>query len=130
MDAMESAHTNAPHSGPRVLLRQGAGMLGGPLVWLAQFQLNYALVPRMCRAGTTLPLHLVFLAALLLVAGAGFLAWRTWRTAGAEWPSSNEGGPVGRSGLLGALGLMTSALFFLVVLAQWIPAFVVEPCLE
>ena len=127
---MEIEHTNTAYSGPRALLRQGAATLGGPLVWLAQFELNYALVPRMCAAGTTLPLHLVFVGSLLLVAGAGLLAWRTWRTAGAEWPGSAEGGPVGRSRLLGALGLMTSALVFLVILAQWIPAFLVDPCLE
>jgi hypothetical protein len=127
---MEIEHTNTPYSGPRALLGQGAAVLGGPLVWLAQFQLNYALVPRMCAAGTALPLHLVFVVALLLVAGAGLLAWRTWRTAGAGWPSSDEGGPVGRSRLLGALGLMTSTLFSLVILAQWIPTFIVDPCLE
>ena len=50
---MEIEHTNTAYSGPRALLRQGAATLGGPLVWLAQFELNYALVPRMCAAGTT-----------------------------------------------------------------------------
>ncbi|HYE96119.1 MAG TPA: hypothetical protein VD962_07900 [Rubricoccaceae bacterium] len=122
--------TNTAYASPRALLTQWAGAVGAPLVWLAQFEVNYALVPRACAAGSRLPFHLVFFLALVLIAGTGLAAWRTWQVAGKELPENGPGGPLGRSRLLAVVGLASSALFFLLTLAQWLPAFSVDPCVQ
>ena len=53
-----------------------AGVFGGPLAWFASQQASYMLVPWACHGGPLLAIHLVNLAALLIAAGAGALAWR------------------------------------------------------
>ena len=58
---------------------------------------------------------------------AGALAWSNWREAGAS--TENEGWGVGpRSRLMSVLGMLVSAMFFLVILAQWIASWVFGPC--
>ena len=111
-------------AGPGVLW---AGVLVGPMAALVQLQANYALVLWACGSGQTWPLHLVSLLALLLAAGAGLLAWRNWRRAGAEW-DDDRAGVLPRSGFMAAVGMLVSAHSALVIIAQWIAVFVFGPC--
>ena len=103
-------------------------MLVGPVVWLVQFQTNYTLVPLTCNHGGKWALHAVSVAALLLTAGAGLLAWGNWQGSGGGWPSEGRGGVVPRSRFMSVLGLLVSGMFFLVILAQWIASWVFGPC--
>ena len=65
------------------------------------------------------PLWLLFLGT--------FVAWRTWRAEGSAWPGQ-AGGPAGRARFMAGLGLLTGALFILVMVAQGIPGFILSPC--
>jgi hypothetical protein len=103
------------------------GLLGGPVLALGTLHLTYAVVPRACRTGAELPLHLIMGLTVALAVGTLWLAWRDWRIAGASWPGE-EGGMIGRSRFLAALGVLLSAFFALVVLAMWAPIFVLGPC--
>src|SRR5438067_1854549 len=94
-------------------------MLAGPIVWLMQFQTNYTLVPWACRSGAHFLIYIVSIIALLVVAGAGFLSWRLWQEAGRDWPDE-QANVRSRSRFMAVLGLLTSALFFLVIIAQGI----------
>ena len=106
-----------------------AGLLAGPVVWLLQFQTNYTLVPILCRSGAhNVALHAVFVVALLLVASAGFLAWRNFRAAGDTDEGADESGVVARTRFMSLLGLCVTGIFFLVILAQWIASWVFGPC--
>ena len=102
-------------------------LLGAPLIWFASQQASYALVPWACHGGPLIAIHLLNLAALMLVAMAGALPWRDLRRAGRHLfddlaPSED------RARFLGALSLMLCALFGLAIIAQMIGAFFFGPC--
>jgi hypothetical protein len=103
------------------------GVLAGPIVWLLSFEANYALAPWACIFQTKLALYLVSLAALILCAGSGIIAWRQWIELGKEWPGTG-GGAIPRSRIMAVGGVLLSAMFFLVILAQAIPAVLLEAC--
>jgi hypothetical protein len=107
--------------------RLWAGVLVGPLAMLTQLQANYSLVLWACKTGGTWSLHLVSLLALAATAAAGLVAWRDFRAAGAEWDDDGAG-VMPRSRFMAAVGVMTSALFALVILAQWAAVFLYDPC--
>jgi nicotinamide riboside transporter PnuC len=111
------------------LLALWTGLLAGPLVWLMQLQAAYVLVGWACKSNSQLLLYLVTLVALLLVAGAGLLSWRCWKQTGRDWPNE-AGGVVPRSRFMAVLGVLTSALFFVLILAQGIPNFIFTPCMR
>ncbi len=104
-----------------------AGLLLPPFAMLTQMQVNYSLLRWACDGGYQLPLHLVSLAALVVTALSGWMAWRSWQRAGREWPGE-EGGTLTRSRFMALVGLLTSTLFFVVIIAQWIPVFIFKPC--
>ena len=104
-----------------------AAVLGPPLVWFASQQASYALVPWACHGGPLIAIHLVNLAALLLVALAGAAAWRHWRRAGPD-VSDEFVPPPGRARFLALVGFLLSGLFGLAIIAQAIGAFFLGPC--
>jgi hypothetical protein len=75
-----------------------------------------------------LSLHLVSLGALLLALGGGAVAWREWRRAGSEWPGEGSG-PLVRSRFMAVIGVLASAFFTLVIVAQWIAQLFLNPCM-
>jgi len=119
------AYTGIPDS--RRIAALWAGLLVPPLAFLANLEVGYALVPTACKAGNQGMIHLVHLVFLLLSLAAGLIAWRSWNTYGSEW-SGAEGGPLARSRFMAGSGLTGSALFSLVIVAQWLPGFALTPC--
>src|SRR4051794_12071882 len=104
------------------------GVLAGPIAWLVQFQIRYSLVPWVCTRHKPFVLHTVAGVFLLLVVVAGIFCWRTWVMAGKQWPTETESGPKARNVFLSLLGMLTSSLFALLIIAQGIPAFILDPC--
>jgi hypothetical protein len=103
------------------------GLLLAPVAFLINLEAAYALVPTACSSRTELPVHLVHLACLLLTLYGLLTAWRCWKAAGAIWPGG-AGDPLARSRFMAGVGLLVSALFVLVIVAQWIPSFILDPC--
>jgi len=123
------SNDSAPvHPFRSVNLRQWAGVLGAPVAWFAQLQTNYALVPAACRDAPTAVLVLSSLAFLALGAAAVWLSWMGWRAEDGTWPKGSDEGAPARRRFLGVLGLLTSGLFFAVMVAQAIPTFIVPVC--
>ncbi len=122
--AERAEHDTAPGPGPLALW---TGILGPPIVWYADLTASYPLVHPACHSGSMLSLHVVTVLALLLVAGSGLTAWTCLRSVPAD--ASTQGGwPVDRSRFMALVGLGSSALFFLAVIAQAIPRWVLGPC--
>ncbi len=102
-------------------------VLAGPIVWLCSFEALFALAPWACVFQAKLALYLVTVAALVLCAGSGTVAWHAWQALGKQ-PPSGAGGALPRSGFMAIGGMILSAGCFLIVLAQAIPEVVLGAC--
>lgn len=125
-DAVEGTKRGGEDSGRRIAL-QWFGVLAPAAAWLLNLEFGYALAHAACHGSGMLPLHLASAAALALAALGGAAALGTWRRSGSTWPDDKPG-VAERSRMLGALGLGMAALFLLMIIAQWIPAFMLNPC--
>jgi hypothetical protein len=103
------------------------GLLLAPIAFLIDLEVAYALVPTACSSRNELPVHLVHLACLLVALFGGLVAWGCWKATGSTWPGE-EGGPMGRTKFMAGTGMWLSLLFALVIVAMWIPSFVLNPC--
>ena len=103
------------------------GVLLAPIAFLIDLEVAYALVPTACSGRNQLPVHLSHVVCLALALFGGLTALRSWRTTGSTWPGE-EGGPVARSRFMAGLGLLMSSLFALVIVAMWVPSFLLDPC--
>jgi len=103
------------------------GVLGGPIVWLLSFEANFALAPWACTFDAKLALYIVSVVALVLAAASGLLAWRQWKELGQEWPGEGDGA-LPRSRIMAIGGVLLSAMFFLVILAQALPEIILGAC--
>ncbi len=102
-------------------------VLAGPVIWLLSFEANFALAPWACTWQKKLALYAVSIAALVLTAASGLLAWHEWNQAGHE-PPDESAGAIPRSRLMAVGGLVFSGGFFLVILAQAIPEVMLRSC--
>jgi hypothetical protein len=104
-------------------------VLGSAVVWAVQMQTSYSLVTWTCSIQRNWPLHVASLFFLILAALPGFIAWREWRAnAGSERERESAG--AGRRRFMAMLGLMLTAIFVILIVAQAIPSFFFDPCLD
>lgn len=103
------------------------GFLLPPLAWAAQLQIVYLLSEAGCGSGNFLPNHIVSGAALIFSVCGGLVSWHNWVKAGGEW-KSEAAEPLARSRFMAILGVLTGALFTLVIFAQWLPTILGVPC--
>jgi hypothetical protein len=101
--------------------------LAGPFAWLFHLLGSYLLVPYACEYGLTILIHVTSLLALALAAAGGAVGLTTWRRMG-QTLQLEAGGPVGRSRFMAACGVANAIGFGLVIIGQWIPTFLMNPC--
>jgi hypothetical protein len=94
-----------------------AGVLAGPIGWASDLGISYAIVKRTCGNQHTIVLHIVTLAAVIVIAAGAFFAWRSLGQADRD-----------RVRFMAALGLLSCAFFALVVVATAIPEWVLNAC--
>lgn len=103
------------------------GILIGPIAWLISFEINFALAPWACVTQQKMALYVVSLIALVISAFGGILAWREWKQLGSEWPGE-DGGAIPRSRVMALSGMLLSAMFCLVIIAQAVPELMLGAC--
>lgn len=103
------------------------GLFAGPVAWALDQQIKYMWLTYICSTAGVVMLHVVTLMTLLLAGLGAYLSWRSWRRAGRELPDGS-GGIIPRTRFMAAMGVALSALFALIIIAQWIPAFFFNPC--
>jgi hypothetical protein len=103
------------------------GLLLAPIAFLLNLEVAYAMVRPACTSGSRLPVHVVHAVCLVLAALGAVTALRRWRLTGETWPGG-EGGRLSRSRFMSGVGLLLSLFIVLVIVAQWIPSFVLSPC--
>jgi hypothetical protein len=102
-------------------------ILGGPLAALSMEQLNYMITPAACHRAPVLLwrslLHVVPATLVLITAAAAVTAWH-YRAGHPRDAGTRDG----RIEFMAQLGLWLSLLSILVLIAEWIPVFVLHPC--
>jgi hypothetical protein len=106
-----------------------AALLIAPAAFAAGFQAMYAMTPWACyhRQWSAI-LHVIPVLTLAGIASAFRLAMASWRAAGAGWPGESSSVHA-RDRFLGLAGMVFSAFLSLIALAQWLPVFLLSPCL-
>jgi hypothetical protein len=102
-------------------------LLAGPLAWTAHLLLSYALVAVACATGQTIILHAVTALTLAPTAWAGVVGYRAWK----EHRNGERGGSRSGAGyrpFMALSGVLSSALFFYVILLEGLPVVLVSPC--
>ncbi|MFN8556440.1 MAG: hypothetical protein U0531_03510 [Dehalococcoidia bacterium] len=97
------------------------------MAWIVHLFASYLLVPMSCDYNTKLPLYAVTLVAALVTLVAGGLALTAWRRSGVR-AATAIGGAGGRSGFLALVGVLISALFVALILAECVPNLYLNPC--
>jgi hypothetical protein len=104
-----------------------AGMLVPPLAFLFSLGVLYAVVELVCGSRTSEALHIAPLAALAVIVVLGVLVRRDWRRRGAE-PPTDEYGPTHTRSFMGVIALASSALFGVLLVAQWLAVWLLPHC--
>lgn len=118
------------------------GLFGTPVAWSLQLLASYALTAHACFPGAV-PLArpagadawlialIASAAAAVVAAVAGNTAWRSWRATRSEHPGDHgtllEVGE-GRTRFMALAGLLLSGIFFLGIVMNAVPLFLVQPC--
>jgi hypothetical protein len=101
--------------------------LAPPVGWFIGFNADYALVRVACTEGTVVLLHLVTVGTLALAASGGLAAWRRLED---QTPEGIDGpGGASRRHFMAMIGVMASAFFILLILAQWVTKLFLDPCM-
>jgi hypothetical protein len=113
-------------SSPARLLVLWVAILAGPLAWLLDLELSYALANRACESGSRAAYALTSLVAAALAGAAGWTAWRELqRAAGGDTQGARE---IDRSRFLAIAGVAFSAGFLLLILGNLVPKLLLDPC--
>lgn len=120
----------APPTGARGGGAQWFGVLAPALAMLTNVSLGFALVPWSCAAKTRVLLHAEIAVLVLVSVAAGIVAHHEWRRHGGGGEADDAGGPAARARFLGVMGIGSSVLFTLILLAQWLANAYLTPCLS
>jgi hypothetical protein len=104
------------------------GLLAAPVAWALDLLSSYAAVKWTCSSQHTSALHLITLGALLITAGGAAASWTAFQRT--PEPSSEDGPrPVDRGKFMAMLGLLSSAMFALAMIANAVPRVLLDACL-
>lgn len=115
---------------PRRIAALWAGVLAGPIVWFTLLEVNYVLSYVSCESRQKWFLHLAVALSVVLVAAAGYLAWRY----GPPEDTQDRTPPVTRSTSeirsrwMAMAGVGLSIWFILVIVAMEIPIVILRVC--
>jgi amino acid transporter len=102
-------------------------LIAGPLLAAAEQQANFVLVRQACSMQRNVALYVVTIVAMLLTIVTMMIAVSILRRAGAEWPTESSD-LANRIRFISVLGILSSVMSFLVILAQGIATVNFDPC--
>jgi hypothetical protein len=98
------------------------------VLWFIQFNIIYALPIWICAHGHRWIMPLVSVVFLALTLAVGWLAWMCWQNAGLGSAESELGDELARSRFMSMLGILSTAMFGMLIIWQTIPMFIIHPC--
>lgn len=128
MGEQTGSESQEEHSSAWANFGEWVGILAGPFAWALHQETSYALVQWACHHRMPMVLHWVSLAFLLIALGGTFLSWRLYLRVRRRPLLDSEDSDAPRPEFMTVLGMATSSLFALVILAQAIPSFILDPC--
>ena len=99
----------------------------GPALVAIEQQANYVLVRQACSMQRNVALYAVVIVAMLLTIVTAMIGVSIWRRTGADWPTE-AGDLANRIRFISVLGILSSAMSFLVIVAQGIATINFDPC--
>ena len=99
----------------------------GPIITAIEMQTNYVLVRQACSAQRNVALYAVVLVAIVLTIATAAIAYAIWKRAGVVWPTEAVD-LVTRIRFIAVLGILSSGMSFLLILAQGIATVLFDPC--
>lgn len=99
----------------------------GPAIVAAEQQTNYVLVRQACSMQRNVELYVVVIVAMLLTIVTAMVGVSIWRRTGTAWPTE-AGDLANRIRFISVLGILSSAMSFLVIVAQGIATVHFDPC--
>ena len=113
---------------PRHHIKMWFALLAGPMAWMIGLVGKYAAVPFSCGSTSSLGLHAISAATLVVSLAGLLLAWQLWQQSGKHWPDERAT-PVVRTRFMAAMSLLAGGLFALAIIAQWITSAFLNPCM-
>ena len=104
-------------------------LLGGPAAWVVALTVSYFSVHEVCRTQTILAPRLVSLATLIVAVAAALVARGIWTSVDAR-PSTSPDRPVERTRFLAQIGVLSGAVFGLIIFLQIIATVLLSSCHE
>ena len=102
-------------------------MIVGPAIVAAEQQANFVLVRQTKTKQHNVTLYVVTIVAMLLTIVTAMIGVSIWRRTGATWPTE-ESDLANRIRFISVLGILSSALSFLLIVAQGIATVNFDPC--
>ena len=102
-------------------------VVAGPAIVAMEQQANYVLVRQACSMQRNVALYVVTIVAMLLTIVTMMIAVSILRRAGAEWPTESSD-LANRIRFISVLGILSSVMSFLVILAQGMATVNFDPC--
>jgi len=99
----------------------------GPIIVAIEMQANFVLVRQACSAQRNFALYAVIIIAMLLTIATALVGVSLWKRAGTVWPTEDID-LANRIRFITAVGILSSAMSFLVILAQGIATVIFDPC--
>lgn len=103
------------------------GVLLPLLITAAEMEANFVLVRQACASQRNVAMYAVVIVALVIVVSTGFMSAVIWRRRGSTWPSESTD-VVTRARFISVLGMMSSGLSLLLILADGIATLRFDPC--
>jgi hypothetical protein len=103
------------------------GVLTPPIVWSIFFLVKWFISYWICAFGWKPAAWAFSILPMIPTAAAGWLAWSQWQQLGSETPGQ-MGGTLARSRALALAGIVLSAGFLLVLIAQTFPELILAGC--
>ena len=99
----------------------------GPIICALEMQINFVLVRQACSAQRNVGLYAVIIVAIALTLATAFVAYAVWLQAGRTWPTEAPDAAT-RIRFIAVLGILSSAMSLLVIVAQGIATIQFDPC--
>ncbi len=118
------AHEQRP-TAPVPVWRQLFVLLGGPIIWFVHLALSYPLVPHVCATGWTWLLHTITVVTMVIALLTSWVGWSDYR-----WLRTIEepDRPTKRARFLARYGIWSGIFWAVVIVAEGLPVFVIDPC--